>query len=268
MGGKQAIVLSILFLVLTSFVVVAQDDNAEGITPEKPTLWKLDRFFDKLSLLFTADPEKKAKKNLEIAHERTVEAKVMQEKQLDDEVEQAETEQKKAMVNLRKSVEDLNAPENFLNLDFADLLIKVRLFEKERIAEVEVRQREDLTDFTLNTVNKDEIVLELIQRFKLHERDIRDNMHVKTISPHALRDKTIREINHAEQELESVKAKIADQFRMKRSVLQAQDLMNQAVESLDNARKAFKERDYRTAYQLAMESEELTTQARKQKNFR
>src|SRR3989338_8552512 len=82
------------------------DDTDAGITPDS-AFYGLDNAWEKISLAFTFNKEKKAEKELKYARERLREVKLMVEENKLDAVQKAEERHRKLIENVRARMDEI-----------------------------------------------------------------------------------------------------------------------------------------------------------------
>ncbi len=275
-------------LITGNQIVIDGKTILAGITPDN-FLYGLDVALDKLSLLLTFDPEAKAKKGLEIARERLLEAKEMISQNKLDSALKAQ-EEHKAMIReveaiipsirkdnsteeLVKTVEiekEIEEHEDEIDSIIGQAVIKIKILGN--LTESQVQSLNNLILGLKNLtqdvkVKLDEKKLEIKARIKsqlnISESDAEKEIKKIENATGVLiikQEKALERILEANETLEDLRKEI-DQIKSENKTIPEAVLVlyNQSIEKLNSAIEAYNSEKYGEAFGQAVASESIST---------
>ncbi|MEK6952499.1 MAG: DUF5667 domain-containing protein, partial [Nanoarchaeota archaeon] len=283
-------ILNILFfgvlLVVLIFPITSAQETVTtdpGVTPDS-LLWGLDKALDQIALLLTTGDVDKAKKGLEIAEERLAEIKIMIEENKLREAGKAQDAHGKILLKIKEKVKEVDEDES---LEEVEKVIEIekeledhnenveQTFEKLKV-KIEIRrditqEQKDLIDSILNSIQeqteevkieiknkKNKIKIEIKketgkseEKIEIEIEDIEKEKGIKK------REKASEAIKDVREEIDELKERI----NVTNTSVSVLKLLEESESKLENAIKAFDEKNFGESYGQANAAERLAKNA-------
>ncbi len=173
----------------------------------------------------------------------------------DDEI----TYEKFGLDSIEKLENDLK--EIFLADIKSNLKIEVEVYERERIADVEIEANGEKIEFRLSKIDIESIINEISKKVNLKEEDISKHMEIDFNDINEVRKEAEKIIIKASGEINEANYKAKKRARLGKDVLAQKAIVEEAISKLNKAKEHFAEERFKYARDLAIESEKIAEKA-------